>query len=272
MTYKRFISELQSIGADAPEHEAFEIIRSRFGKTREWCILNPDTDFPIETDGILELRRRGVPLQYIISEAWFYGYRFTVNENCLIPQPDTEHTVFHALKHLPKGGMLLDMCTGSGCIPIAILNEAPDATAVALEISDGAIDVAIQNAELHSVGDRLRILKADVLNDDITALISEADVITSNPPYINTEVIATLSEEVKHEPFIALDGGSDGMTFYRHFISELSRHMKPSAVMVFEIGYDQGDRIKALCDSRQLACTLRKDFGGNVRVAEIRKI
>ena len=151
MTYKRFIAELKSVGAGAPDHEAFEIIRSRFGKSREWCILNPDAEFPVEGSDILELRRLGVPLQYIINEAWFYGYRFYVDRNCLIPQPDTEHTVYHALKHLPDRGRLLDLCTGSGCIPVSILNEAPNVTADALEISDGAIAIANTMGELLSL-------------------------------------------------------------------------------------------------------------------------
>ncbi len=272
MTYKRFISELKAIGADAPDHEASEILRVLCGKSRECYLLNPDEEIPSNSLEALELRRQGIPLQYILKEAWFYGYRFTVNENCLIPQPDTEHVVFHAIKNIPSDGKLLDLCTGSGCIPIAILNEIPEATAVAAEISDGAIEIARQNAALHNISSRLDIILCDVLHTNISNLISEADVITSNPPYINTDVIPTLSAEVKHEPFIALDGGYDGMIFYRHFICELSKHMKPSAVMILEIGYDQSERIAELCRSASLECKLHKDFGGNIRVAEIRKI
>ena len=272
MTYIQLINKLTDAGAGVPSHEAAEILRVRLNKSREWCLANRDAELPDEVDAILELRKSGIPLQYILGEAWFYGYRFAVTPDCLIPQPDTEHTVALALKYLPSGGKLLDLCTGSGCIPIAILNESSDASAAALEISEGAIAVATRNAALHNATERLRIINTDVLADDITDLISEADVITSNPPYINTDVIATLSEEVKHEPFIALDGGADGMVFYRHFIKNLAPHMKPAAVMVLEIGYDQADRIAKLCSENDLACTLHKDFGGNFRVAEIRKI
>ena len=272
MTYINLIKQLGEIGACSPSHEALEILRVRFGKTREWCLANRDVELPVGIESVLNLRKSGVPLQYILGEAWFYGYRFIVNENCLIPQPDTEHTVGISIENLPPNGKLLDLCTGSGCIPIAILKETLSASASALEVSKSAIDVATQNSILHNVTERLNIIEADVLRDDITALISEADVITSNPPYIDTDVIATLSDEVKHEPHIALDGGADGMVFYRHFIENLSIHMKAGAVMILEIGYDQADRIAKLCTQNRLSCRLHKDFSGNLRVAEIRKI
>ena len=236
MTYIELTNSLKDIGACAPSHEASEIIRVRFGKTREWCLANRFAELPPEIESLLELRKDGMPLQYILGEAWFYGYRFVVNPNCLIPQPDTEHTVALALKYLPSHGKLLDLCTGSGCIPIAVLNENSTVSACAIEISKGAIEVAKQNAVLHNVTERLNIVNADVLNNDITSFIAESDVITSNPPYINTDIIDTLTDEVKHEPHIALDGGTDGMVFYRFFIQKLSMYMKSDAVMILEIG------------------------------------
>jgi len=272
MTYIQLIAQLKEIGASAPSHEAFEILRVCCGLSREWCLANRDRELPSQIESILSLRRSGVPLQYILGEAWFYGYRFIVNTDCLIPQPDTEHAVAAALKCLPPTGTLLDLCTGSGCIPIAVLNESPSASAVALEISKGAIAVAAKNANLHSVTDRLTIVEADVLHDDISAFMAKADVITSNPPYINTSILDDLPTEVRHEPRIALDGGADGMIFYRHFIAKLSLYMRSDAVMILEIGYDQADRITKLCSANHLSCKLHKDFGGNIRIAEIRKI
>lgn len=273
MNYTELISLLSAANAASPAYEAGELARVLCGVTKEWCLLNRSAALP-ETERLLEAlgkRERGIPLQYILGEAWFYGYRFFVNEDCLIPQPDTEHTVALAIKNLPPNGRLLDLCTGSGCIPIAVLLETPDAHATAIEISKGAIKVAARNSALHSVADRLQIIESDVLLDDISTFISNADVITSNPPYINTDIIPSLSAEVRHEPIIALDGGADGMIFYRHFIGTLAKLMKPCAVMILEIGYDQANRITDLCAQNGLRCLLHKDFGGNLRVAEIRK-
>ena len=273
MTCFQLTRALSAIGSDAPQHEAAELIRVFAGKSREWCLLNRDTELPDSVADALIKRQRGIPLQYIIGEAWFYGYRFHVTPDCLIPQPDTELTVSRALELLPPDGTLLDLCTGSGCIAISVLNEHPSARAIAIDISKPALTVSFQNRELHKLHDRLRLIECDVLESpQLPGLIAGADVITSNPPYINSDVIPTLPREVQHEPLLALDGGSDGMIFYRKFISDLARSMKPSAVMLLEIGYDQSERVAALCESAQLSCHFHRDFGGNLRVAEIRRV
>ena len=149
-------------------------------------------------------------------------------------------------------------------------SENISATATAIDISEPALAIAKQNSAEHGVCARLALIKANVLVDDISEYVRSADVIVSNPPYINSDVIDTLSAEVLNEPRIALDGGDDGMIFYRHFINSLAPLMKPSAVMILEIGYDQSERISALCDDAGLSCTLHRDFGGNIRVAIIK--
>lgn len=270
MTYLNLVKRLTDIGSDAPSHEAAEIVRVTLDKSREWCLANRDADLPQSVDAALIKRESGIPLQYILGEAWFYGNRFTVSPDCLIPQPDTEHCVSIALSSLNTDGHLLDLCTGSGCIAISILKESTTAHGVAVDISAAALEIAKQNSVDNATADRLTFIQADVLSDDIIPLIRDADVIVSNPPYINTDVIDTLSIEVQHEPRIALDGGADGMIFYRHFIEKLAKHMKPSAVMILELGYDQSERITELCHSSNLTCLLHRDFGGNIRVAEIR--
>ncbi len=270
MTYFHLQKQLTAIGVDSPSAEAAEIVRSIMEKSREWCLSNRDAELPSEIDFILEKRANGIPLQYILGEAWFYGNRFTVSPDCLIPQPDTEHCVSLALDSLPIGGYLLDLCTGSGCIAISILKEKSSVRATAVDISPAALEIAKKNAILNGVSENLDFIEANVLTDDLSSLIKEADVIVSNPPYINSDVIATLSKEVQHEPRIALDGGDDGMLFYRHFIENLTKQMKPSAVMILEIGYDQSERISELCNKSGLDCRLHRDFGGNIRVAQIR--
>lgn len=270
MTYLHLVKRLTDIGSDAPSHEAAEIVRVTLGKSREWCLANRDAVLPQSIDDVFIKRENGIPLQYILGEAWFYGNRFIVSPDCLIPQPDTEHCVSIALSYLNTGGQLLDLCTGSGCIAISIIKENTTAHGVAVDISTDALEIAKQNSVDNATADRLSLIHADVFSDEIIPLVRDADVIVSNPPYINTDVIDTLSIEVQHEPRIALDGGADGMIFYRHFIEKLTKHMKPSAVMILELGYDQSERITELCDVNNLTCRLHRDFGGNIRVAEIR--
>ena len=271
MTYLELAACLSDCGADAPTHEAAELIRVFAGKSRDWCLLHKNEELPAVIEDAVRKRKDGVPLQYIIGEAWFWGNRFEVSPDCLIPQPDTEHCVSLALKYLQNGAHLLDICTGSGCIAISILKENDSYTASALDISDAALALARRNAKANQVDTRLKLFTLDALADDILTYVKSADVIVSNPPYINSDIIDTLCAEVRHEPRIALDGGTDGMIFYRHFINNLAPNMKPDAVMILEIGYDQGDRILALCENANLACELHRDFGGNVRVAVIRR-
>ncbi len=270
MTYHTLVQQLNEIGSSDPSGEAILLIASLLGRSREWCLLNRHTELPDEINKALIRRQSGEPLQYIIGEAWFYGYMFTVSPDCLIPQPDTEHAVMLALQHLRERNSLLDLCTGSGCIAISILKENASAHAVAVDISPKALDVARSNAAYHHVDNRLRLLEQDVMDTaTMPQLITQADVIVSNPPYINSDVIDSLPSEVQHEPRIALDGGDDGMDFYRRFILDYAPLMKLEAVMILEIGYDQSERILALCESAQLSCRLHKDYGGNIRVAEI---
>lgn len=274
MNYSDLIKQLTTLGASSPSYEATELARVVCGVSREWCILNKDADLPFsfKLADALSRRRSGVPLQYILGEAWFYGNRFIVSDSCLIPQPDTEHLVDLSLKHLKPGSVFADLCTGSGCIAISLLIERNDITAVAADISAPALAVAEQNAALHKVSERISFVRCDVMTGDVLPLITEADVIVSNPPYINTDVIPTLSKEVLHEPALALDGGDDGLVFYRRLINQLSPHIRPDSVMLLEIGYDQQEQIADLCRKVGLFYNFHRDFGGNVRVCEIHRV
>ncbi len=274
MNFTKLVSLLSEFGASAPSIEAFELCRHVYGVSKEWCISNRFTEFSPSNllDSMIEYRRSGIPLQYILGEAWFYGNRFIVSEACLIPQPDTEHLVELALKHLSPDSKFVDLCTGSGCVAISILLTRDDTSAVGVDISIPALKIAEQNSKLHGVSDRIRLIHADVMNDEIFSYVSDADVIVSNPPYINTDSIQNLSSEVQCEPRIALDGGTDGLDFYRRFICQLAHRMKPEAVMFLEIGFDQHERIRALCQNQGLKCSFHTDFGGNVRVCEIHRV
>ena len=140
-----------------------------------------------------------------------------------------------------------------------------------LEISDGALALAKKNASLNGVSDRLSFFEADVLCD-IDAFDGKAfDAILSNPPYIRTDVIDTLSDEVKKEPRIALDGGDDGLLFYRTILEKHTRFLKKNGFILFEIGYDQGEEISALANESGFTCEIIKDLSGCNRVAFLKK-
>ncbi len=212
----------------------------------------------------VERMRHGEPLGYVLGEWYFYGLTFVLNRDCLIPRPETEHLVDYMIAHLPQGAFFTDLCTGSGCIAISVLKHRPDCTALAVDISEEALCAARENAETNGVSDRISFLHADVLCQ--TVLPKGTAAIVSNPPYIRTDVIPTLAREVRREPVRALDGGEDGLVFYRRFVADYLPHLSPGAFLCLEIGYDQGDALRAL------GCTeIGKDYSGNDRVAVFRR-
>ena len=209
----------------------------------------------------------GEPLAYVLGEWYFYGLTFSLNSECLIPRPDTEHIVEKAIETLPKNGVFVDLCTGSGGIAISVLKNRPDLTAYALDISEKAIEAATENAVSNGVSDRITLICADVFKFDATSLPTLCAVI-SNPPYIRSDVVPTL-EVSKTEPTAALDGGADGMDFYRSIISSYKDQITPDGSFIFEIGYDQKADITSLANSHGMLCRVYKDYGGNDRVAVV---
>ncbi len=207
----------------------------------------------------------GEPAAYIIGEWYFWRYTFKLNEACLIPRPDTELIVETAIREIPENSVFADLCTGSGCIAISILGERPDLRAVAYDISDRALEAAEANARLIGVSDRIEFIKCDLLQKSSLGE-NIFGAIISNPPYIRTDVIADYPD-LSYEPQIALDGGKDGLVFYRHFISKFSKNLAHGAKFIFEIGYDQRDEISETADKCDFNCKVIKDYGGNDRAA-----
>ncbi|MBE6610189.1 MAG: peptide chain release factor N(5)-glutamine methyltransferase [Ruminococcaceae bacterium] len=210
----------------------------------------------------------GEPLAYVLGEWYFYGLTFKLNDACLIPRPDTEHIVEKTIETVKKGGAFADLCTGSGCIAISVLNSRPDLTCFSYDISEKALEKARENAALNGVSERVNFACADVFTLELEE--NSLDCIVSNPPYIQTAVIDTL-ETVQREPRIALDGGSDGLDFYRHIIEHFAPALKSDGCFIFEIGYDQADALRALASSHSLSCSVFKDYGGNDRCAVLKK-
>lgn len=209
-----------------------------------------------------------VPIAYIVGEVGFYGEMYYVTSDTLIPRPDTEHVVEHVINNLKMGGKLLDLCTGSGCIGISSLCHTSNTTALMVDISKGAVNVAVSNAKRNGVSDRCRIIEGDIN----TLIIEEKfDVISSNPPYVKTDVIKTLEKECSYEPYIAFDGGNDGMDFYRTIIDRFGNNLNNDGCFVFEIGYDQRKDIITLAFNKGYSVTVFKDYGKNDRVAVLKK-
>ncbi len=210
------------------------------------------------------------PLAYILGEWYFYRQTYKLNKACLIPRADTEHVVTKLCELLPQNGRFADLCTGSGCIAISSLCERQDASAAAVDISSEALEAARENAEINGVSDRIEIKQSNVLAGN--CLFGEKfDIIVSNPPYIRTDVIKTLSEEVRREPTAALDGGADGLDFYRHITEKYKDSLKDGGCFIFEIGYDQAEDLKSLCCGDCFyGLEIIKDYGGNDRVAVVR--
>lgn len=212
----------------------------------------------------VQKRAEHIPLQYIIGEQEFMGLRFKVNSNVLIPRQDTETLVEQVLKIVKPGMKVLDLCTGSGCVLISVLKNAPELTGMGSDISKTALLVAKENAKLHEVD-------AEWVRSDLFDNITETfDVIMANPPYIPTGEILSLMPEVRDfEPENALDGGADGLDFYRKIAGQVKDYLNPGGYVYMEIGYDQGEAVSELMRNAGFTeVEVIKDLARNDRVVK----
>ena len=210
----------------------------------------------------VQKRAEHIPLQYIIGEQEFMGLRFKVNSNVLIPRQDTETLVEQVLKIVKPGMKVLDLCTGSGCVLISVLKNAPELTGMGSDISKTALLVAKENAKLHEVD-------AEWVRSDLFDNITETfDVIMANPPYIPTGEILSLMPEVRDfEPENALDGGADGLDFYRKIAGQVKDYLNPGGYVYMEIGYDQGEAVSELMTKAGYGqVVVKKDLAGLDRI------
>ncbi len=224
--------------------DAWLLLEYVSGISRSWYFIHEDEEISeddIEEYQILiEQRGKHIPLQQLTKEAYFYGMKFFVNENVLIPRQDTEVLVEQVLS-LSKGKenlKLLDMCTGSGCILLALLANLKQASGTGVDLSEKALEVAQRN------GEELGIEVFWVQSDLFDKVSGSYDIIVSNPPYIETSVIEGLMDEVKlYEPRMALDGTEDGLFFYREITMQAGKYLKNNGILAFEIGYNQGKAV-----------------------------
>ena len=275
MTYRQIVAALRQAEIPNAEYDARLLIEHFCNLSPEKLLSEPDSDLPSsELQAAVQKRMARVPLQYLIGEWQFFRQTYRVTPDCLIPRQDTESLVEKAIQLLPPGAFFADLCTGSGCIAVSVLCERPDTRAVAIDLSDGALQIAAENAKRNGVADRLILRKVDLLEqtpEQWAVDLPHPDTILSNPPYIPTGNLAALSREVHAEPQMALDGGKDGLQFYRRFLAVIPGWLKPDGVCLFEIGFDQRDAVCRLAAQQGFSCQITKDLGGNDRVAIIKK-
>ena len=219
----------------------------------------------------IQRRKDREPTAMILGEWDFMGLTFRLNKSTLIPEQDTEVLVETALEELKRRGLgeaplrILDLCTGSGCILLSLLHELRNAGGLGTDLSEEALEAARENAVRLGLQERVAFRQGDLwepVGDE------RFDLIVSNPPYVPTEVIPTLEPEVRcGEPYAALDGGEDGLVFYRRIMREAAGHLKPSGIIIVESGFDEAPQIAALMQDQKLrGIRTVKDYGGLDRV------
>lgn len=218
----------------------------------------------------LEKIKNNIPIQYIINKQEFMKLNFYVDENVLIPQPDTEILVEEIIKYCKTHSnttkiKILDLCTGSGAIAISLAKYIDNCEIVASDISNKAIQIAKLNAEKNLVHKKITFIESDMFTN---INIHDFDIIVSNPPYIESSTIPTLSLEVQKEPLLALDGGTDGLDFYRNIITNCHKFLKKDGKLFLEIGYNQKNKLFELINNSENLhdVTCIKDLNNNDRV------
>lgn len=232
-------------------------------KPKEFLVVNADMELKIEDvfQGYIKELANGKPLQYITNKQEFCGIDFYVDESVLIPQPDTEVLVEEVIGIANKYNKcsILDLCTGSGAIAVTLSKNLNNANIIASDVSDEALKVAKRNDK----DNKVRFIKSNMFEN----IEDKFDIIVSNPPYIKTKVIDTLSMEVQNEPKLALDGGVDGLDFYRIIANEACKHLNQNGYLCLEIGDDQKDDVIELLEQMNYQNIYsKKDFAGNDRI------
>ena len=273
MTYNEICMALADAGIENNRGEASMLICHFCDINKADLLTRRDEDFDSdELRAAVEKRASHYPLQYILGFWDFWHETYRVTEDTLIPRQDTEKLVELAVKLLPRGARFIDLCTGSGCVAVSTLASRVDCRAVAVDIFQKTLDVAGENAERNGVGDRLGLIARDVTQPEFMNELGKFDCIISNPPYIETHKIDLLDEELSFEPESALDGGNDGLDFYRVIIGSYGKFLTDGGTMLLEIGCDQAHSVTAISHAAGFRCEVYKDFGGNDRVAYLTKL
>lgn len=275
MTYTDICQKLKSFGIEEYRREA-ALLLSHF------CGVSP-TELPFCRDkdffsaglvAALKCREKRYPLQYILGEWQFCTETYSVGPGCLIPRPETEQLVLDAVKYLSPNAVFLDLCTGSGCIALSILKRRPDCRAIAVDISDEALVYANKNAKALGLENKIEFKTCDVLSLDAPVTVcgeEKVSAVLSNPPYIPDADIDGLAPELAFEPRIALDGGDDGLDFYRTIVKNFKSSLTDGGFMLFEIGAGQSEDIKKIAEENGFAASVGCDLSGHDRTVYLEK-
>lgn len=268
---KKGMIELKNSNIESPKLKSRLLMQYVLNQTRQYIIVNDLNQISKEDEeryfvGISKLRA-GVPLEHITHQREFMKLNFYINENVLIPRQDTEilvEEVINIAKRI-KNPKILDLCTGSGAIAVSLAKYLTESEITATDISNKALEIAKKNAKINEVENRITFISSDLF----TNIPKEKyDIIVSNPPYIKRNVIETLDEQVRKEPYMALDGGLDGLDFYRKIIKNSYEYLKYHGFLCLEIGFDQKiDVIELIENEEKFENTYsKKDLFDNDRI------
>lgn len=267
---------------DSPRLSAELLLSHVLGLTRIELYTEFDSEVTEEKLGQLhELVKRcggNEPVAYLVGRTEFYSLPIKVTPDCLIPRPETELLVERAIEFLRtrKGVQYVcDLCTGSGCIAVAIAKNFADAKIIATDISDAALAVAAENVEAHNLKDKVQLLCGDLFAPVIAGLdAGKFDLITCNPPYVSAAEYESLDKNVRdYEPRQALYAGADGLDVYRKIIEKIDEFLKPDSTLLLEIGYSQGPAVRELLEQTGFfgEIKIEKDPHNNDRVVTAKK-
>ena len=270
---------LMNAGIEEARLDAWLLLEYTADISRAWYYAHPESEvnekIVSEYLSLCQKRAEHIPLQHLTHQACFMGYDFYVDERVLVPRQDTEvlaEEALHQLRNM-RNPRILDMCTGSGCLLLSLLMELPDATGTGVDISEAALAVAERNRKNLELEKRAVLVQSDTFSGDYFQKNSgnislEYDMLISNPPYIPTEDIGKLMEEVRfHDPVLALDGREDGLYFYRRITEQAGKYLKPGGWLMYEIGCEQGADVSAIMQGEGFTeVTVKKDLAGLDRV------
>ena len=270
---------LMNAGIEEARLDAWLLLEYTADISRAWYYAHPEAEVNEEIVSeylsLCQKRAEHIPLQHLTHQACFMGYDFYVDERVLVPRQDTEvlaEEALHQLRNM-RNPRILDMCTGSGCLLLSLLMELPDATGTGVDISAAALAVAERNRKNLELEKRAVLVQSDTFLGDYFQKNSgnislEYDMLISNPPYIPTEDIGKLMEEVRfHDPVLALDGREDGLYFYRRITEQAGKYLKPGGWLMYEIGCEQGADVSAIMQGEGFTeVAVKKDLAGLDRV------
>ena len=269
-------NRLRRAGVTQAQTEARELVCYAADKTKEQLYrdmsLYASSDLERRVDELVRRRLSGEPVAYIVGEWEFYGLPLDISRDVLIPRADTEVLAARAIEKAQaagEGGRVLDLCAGSGCVGLAIAANAPNCRVVLADLSEGALRLCKQNVRRNGLNARVTCISANALEAP-SSMLWDFDVIACNPPYIPTGDIEGLDISVKeYEPLMALDGGVDGLDFYRFIASKWKSAIRLGGTLVFEVGIDQAEAVaQIMVDNGFENIVTTEDTGGILRVVE----